>query len=138
MFRDAAVHCRHALAPVKRISDVIDPARAPIPEDNGPLATRCGPRVFVEINNFYTATVYEKGAEVIGMLKTLVGDDAYFARADLYFDRHDGQACTIEDWLAVFEDATGRDLSQFKRGIRTGRHAPHRRVGGFRRTAPIP
>src|SRR5690606_33470164 len=68
-----------------------------------------------EINNFYTATVYEKGAEVIGMLKRLVGDDGYARALDLYFDRHDGDAATIEDWLKVFEDATGRNLSQFKR-----------------------
>ena len=66
-------------------------------------------------NNFYTATIYEKGAEVIGMLKRLVGDEDYAKAVTLYFDRHDGQACTIEDWLKVFEDATGRDLSQFKR-----------------------
>ena len=73
------------------------------------------PDSFVEINNFYTATIYEKGAEVIGMLKRLVGDAAYARALDLYFDRHDGQAATIEDWLKVFEDATGRDLTQFKR-----------------------
>ena len=85
-------------------------------EDAGPLAHPVRPESFVEINNFYTATVYEKGAEVIGMLKTLVGDAAYYARAlDLYFDRHDGDAATVEDWLKVFEDATGRDLAQFKR-----------------------
>ena len=73
------------------------------------------PAGHVEINNFYTATVYEKGAEVIGMLRTLIGAQAYRKGCDLYFDRHDGQACTIEDWLKVFEDATGRDLAQFKR-----------------------
>ena len=76
---------------------------------------RCGPDSYVEINNFYTATVYEKGAEVIGMLKRLVGDADYARALDLYFDRHDGEAATIEDWLRVFEDATGRDLTQFKR-----------------------
>ena len=73
------------------------------------------PESFQEINNFYTATIYEKGAEVIGMLRTLVGAKAYSKAVDLYFDRHDGQACTIEDWLQVFEDSTGRDLTQFKR-----------------------
>jgi aminopeptidase N len=83
-------------------------------EDAGPLAHPVRPEEYIEINNFYTATVYEKGAEVIGMLKRIVGDDAYARALDLYFDRHDGQACTIEDWLKVFEDATGRDLSQFK------------------------
>jgi len=79
------------------------------------LAHPVRPDSFVEINNFYTATVYEKGAEVIGMLKTLVGDEAYAQAVELYFERHDGDAATIEDWLAVFEQTTGRDLSQFKR-----------------------
>jgi aminopeptidase N len=72
------------------------------------------PESFVEINNFYTATVYEKGAELIRMLKLLVGDAAYKEAWELYFARHDGQACTIEDWLAVFTDVTGQDLRQFK------------------------
>lgn len=71
------------------------------------------PEAYVEINNFYTATVYEKGAEVIRMLHLLTGPEAYRKALDLYFERHDGQACTIEDWLKVFEDSTGRDLSQF-------------------------
>src|SRR6056297_3723021 len=101
--------------PVKRIGDGIYLRARQFPEDQGPLSHPVRPESFQEINNFYTATVYEKGAEVIGMLKTLVGDDAYFRALDLYFDRHDGQACTIEDWLAVFEEVTGRDLSQFKR-----------------------
>jgi aminopeptidase N len=82
-------------------------------EDAGPLAHPVRPESFVEINNFYTATVYEKGAEVIGMLKRLVGVEGYARALDLYFERHDGQAATIEDWLKVFEDATGRDLSRF-------------------------
>ena len=80
------------------------------------------PEEYVEINNFYTATVYEKGAEVIGMLRRLVGPETYARALDLYFERHDGQACTIEDWLAVFEDASGRDLAQFKRWYCPGRH----------------
>ena len=84
-------------------------------EDAGPLAHPVRPEEYVEINNFYTATVYEKGAEVIGMLRRLVGPETYARALDLYFERHDGQACTIEDWLAVFEDASGRDLAQFKR-----------------------
>ena len=100
---------------VKRIDDVLTLRTRQFREDNGPLAHPVRPEHYVEINNFYTATVYEKGAEVIGMLKTLVGDDGYRKALDLYFDRHDGDAATIEDWLAVFEDATGRDLSQFGR-----------------------
>ncbi|WP_164657908.1 aminopeptidase N [Tropicibacter sp. Alg240-R139] len=115
VFRDAQFTSDMRSEPVKRIRDVIDLRGRQFPEDNGPLSHPVRPESFVEINNFYTATVYEKGAEVIGMLKTLVGDDAYAQALDLYFDRHDGDAATIEDWLQVFQDATGRDLSQFKR-----------------------
>ncbi|MEM6324439.1 MAG: aminopeptidase N [Pseudomonadota bacterium] len=100
---------------VKRIGDVQTLRARQFREDQGPLAHPVRPASYVEINNFYTATVYEKGAEVIGMLKTLVGDAGYAKALDLYFERHDGDAATIEDWLAVFTDATGRDLSQFKR-----------------------
>jgi aminopeptidase N len=102
-------------APVKRISDVIDLRARQFPEDQGPLSHPVRPEAFQEINNFYTAPIYEKGAEVIGMLKRLVGDAAYRKAVNLYFERHDGQACTIEDWLKVFEDSTGRDLTQFQR-----------------------
>ncbi len=115
VFRDAQFTSDMRSEPVKRISDVIDLRGRQFPEDQGPLSHPVRPESFQEINNFYTATVYEKGAEVIGMLKRLVGDEAYTKALDLYFDRHDGQACTIEDWLKVFEDATGRDLAQFKR-----------------------
>ncbi|MEO3477208.1 aminopeptidase N [Phaeobacter sp. CAU 1743] len=115
VFRDAQFTADMRSAPVKRISDVIDLRARQFPEDGGPLAHPVRPEQFQEINNFYTATIYEKGAEVIGMLKRLVGDEGYAKAVTLYFDRHDGQACTIEDWLKVFEDATGRDLSQFKR-----------------------
>ncbi len=100
---------------VKRIEDVLTLRARQFREDDGPLAHPVRPESYVEINNFYTATVYEKGAELIRMLQLLVGEDGYSAALDLYFARHDGQACTIEDWLAVFEEATGRDLSQFKR-----------------------
>ena len=100
---------------VKRIEDVLTLRARQFREDGGPLAHPVRPESFVEINNFYTATVYEKGAEVIGMLKRLVGEDAWRASLDLYFARHDGQAATIEEWLRVFEDETGRDLSHFKR-----------------------
>ena len=100
---------------VKRIEDVMLLRARQFREDGGPLAHAVRPDSYVEINNFYTATVYEKGAEVIGMLKQLVGDDGYAKALNLYFDRHDGQAATIEDWLCVFQDATGRDLGQFKR-----------------------
>ncbi|WOI55295.1 aminopeptidase N [Palleronia sp. LCG004] len=98
---------------VKRIEDVQILRGRQFREDAGPLAHPVRPRSYIEINNFYTATVYEKGAELIGMLRSLVGDEAYRRALDLYFERHDGQACTIEDWLRIFEDATGRDLAQF-------------------------
>jgi len=100
---------------VKRIEDALVMRNRQFQEDAGPLAHPVRPESFVEINNFYTVTVYEKGAELVGMLKRLVGDDGYRAALDLYFTRHDGQAATIEDWLAAFTDATGRDLTQFKR-----------------------
>ena len=100
---------------VKRIDDAITLRARQFREDTGPLAHAVRPASFVEIGNFYTTTVYEKGAEVIGMLKRLVGDAAYKTALDLYFQRHDGQAATIEDWLKVFADTTGRDLTQFSR-----------------------
>ncbi len=99
---------------VKRVDDVLQLRSRQFREDAGPLAHPVRPEEYIEINNFYTTTVYEKGAEVIGMLKLLVGDDLYDKALTLYFDRHDGQACTIEDWIAVFQDVTDRDLSQFK------------------------
>jgi len=115
VFRDQQFSGDMRSASVKRIEDVLTLRARQFREDNGPLAHAVRPDHYVEINNFYTATVYEKGAEVIGMLKRLVGDADYARALDLYFDRHDGQAATIEDWLKVFEDTTGRDLSQFKR-----------------------
>lgn len=115
VFRDQQFTSDMRSEPVKRISDVLALRGRQFREDGGPLAHSVRPESFQEINNFYTATVYEKGAELIGMLKSLVGDEAYSKALDLYFDRHDGQACTIEDWLTVFEDTTGRDLAQFKR-----------------------
>ena len=113
VFRDQQFTGDMRSVPVKRIEDAVTLRRGQFPEDAGPLAHPVRPDSFVEINNFYTATVYEKGAEVIGMLKRLVGDAEYDKAVDLYFTRHDGEAATIEDWLKVFEDSTGRDLSQF-------------------------
>jgi aminopeptidase N len=114
VFRDHQFSGDMRSAAVRRIEDVVALRARQFREDAGPLAHPVRPESFVEINNFYTATVYEKGAELIGMLKTLVGDQGYKRALDLYFDRHDGDAATIEDWLKVFEDATGRDLAQFK------------------------
>ncbi len=115
VYRDSQFTSDMRSAPVKRINDVIELRTRQFPEDQGPLSHPVRPDQFKEINNFYTATVYEKGAEVIGMLKRLVGDDNYAKALDLYFERHDGHACTIEDWLKVFEDVAGIDLTQFKR-----------------------
>ncbi|WP_439138124.1 aminopeptidase N [Roseicyclus sp.] len=114
VFRDQQFSADERSAPVQRISDVLQLRARQFREDAGPLAHNVRPEAYAEINNFYTATVYEKGAEVIGMLRRIVGPAAYRAALDLYFARHDGQACTIEDWLAVFSEVTGRDLSQFK------------------------
>jgi aminopeptidase N len=114
VFRDQQFSADVRGANIRRIEDVSALRGRQFREDNGPLAHPVRPESFVEINNFYTATIYEKGAELIRMLKLLVGDAAYKTALDLYFDRHDGQACTIEDWLQVFTDTTGQDLNQFK------------------------
>jgi aminopeptidase N len=82
-------------------------------EDQGPLAHPVRPTSFMKIENFYTATIYEKGSEVIGMLKTLIGPEAFRAGMDLYFDRHDGEATTVEAFIQCFAEASGQDLSQF-------------------------
>ena len=115
VFRDQQFSGAMRSHAVKRIEDVALLRARQFREDAGPLAHAVRPDSFVEINNFYTATVYEKGAEVIGMLKRLVGDADYARALDLYFTRHDGHAATIEDWLGVFQDTTKRNLSQFKR-----------------------
>ena len=115
VYRDQQFMADQRSAAVKRIEDVALLRARQFREDQGPLAHPVRPSEYIEINNFYTATIYEKGAELIGMLRALVGPEGYRAALDLYFARHDGQACTIEDWLAVFHDATGRDLSQFAR-----------------------
>ncbi len=115
VFRDQQFTGDQRSHAVKRIEDVLMLRERQFREDAGPLAHPVRPDSFIEINNFYTATVYEKGAELIGMLRRIVGPDGYDRAVRLYFDRHDGQACTIEDWLRTFEDATGRDLSQFRR-----------------------
>ena len=114
VYRDQQFTSDMRSAPVKRIGDAQMLRARQFREDAGPLAHPVRPESFVEINNFYTTTIYEKGAELIGMLRTLVGAEGYRKAVDLYFGRHDGDAATIEDWLQVFEDATGRDLTQFK------------------------
>jgi aminopeptidase N len=98
---------------VKRIAEVKGLKAHQFPEDAGPLAHPVRPRQFREINNFYTSTVYEKGSEVVRMIRTILGPDLFRKGMDLYFERHDGDAATIEDFIKVFEDASGEDLSQF-------------------------
>ncbi len=115
VFRDQQFSGDERSHAVKRIDDVKRLRAAQFREDAGPLAHPVRPEQYVEINNFYTATVYEKGAEVIGMLRTLVGPEGYRKALDLYFERHDGEAATIEQFRTCFEDATGRDLSHFAR-----------------------
>ena len=99
---------------VCRVNDVAVLRSAQFPEDAGPMAHPIRPDSFIEINNFYTATVYEKGAEVVGMIRTLLGPDRFRAGSDLYFDRHDGQAVTTEDFVSAMEDANDVDLDQFR------------------------
>jgi aminopeptidase N len=99
---------------VKRIEDVRLLRSVQFPEDSGPLAHPIRPDSYQEISNFYTSTVYNKGAEVIRMMRTLMGDEAFRKGTDLYFERHDGQAVTCDDFVAAMEDASGLDLSQFR------------------------
>ncbi len=113
VFRDQEFTQDMRSRPVERISDVRGLRSVQFPEDAGPFAHPVRPDTYREINNFYTATVYEKGAEVIRMLKTLIGADAFRRGMDLYFDRHDGEAATIEQFIACFAEASGHDLKQF-------------------------
>ena len=99
---------------VKRIEDVRLLRQVQFPEDAGPMAHPIRPDEYQEINNFYTVTVYEKGAEVVRMYQTLLGKEGFRKGMDLYFQRHDGQAVTCDDFLAAMADANQRDLSQFK------------------------
>jgi len=100
---------------VKRIEDVRLLRATQFPEDSGPMAHPIRPESYQEINNFYTVTVYEKGAEVVRMLQTLVGREGFARGLALYLQRHDGQAVTCDDFVAAIADANGRDLSQFGR-----------------------
>ena len=114
VFRDQSFSADMGSAAVKRIEDVRMLRMAQFPEDAGPLAHPVRPESYLEITNFYTATVYNKGAEVIRMMRTILGPDKFRAGSDLYFDRHDGQAVTCEDFVKAMEDASGVDLAQFR------------------------
>ena len=99
---------------VQRITDVRQLKAFQFPEDQGPLAHAVRPESYIEINNFYTPTIYEKGAELVRMIETILGAKGFRAGMDLYFERHDGDAATIEDFILCFEDASGESLAQFK------------------------
>ncbi len=113
VFRDAEFSADMGSRTVKRIEDVQLLRTAQFAEDAGPMAHPVQPPSFIEISNFYTLTIYEKGAEVVRMIHTLLGPELFRKGADLYFHRHDGQAVTIEDFIDAMATVSGRDFSQF-------------------------
>jgi aminopeptidase N len=115
VFRDQEFTSDQRSRAVKRIADVRTLRTHQVPEDGGPLAHPVRPDSYIEINNFYTATVYEKGAELVRMIHTLLGPERFRKGMDLYFERHDGEAATVEDFLSSLSDGGGVDLSGFKR-----------------------
>ena len=115
VFRDQEFSADMRSRPVKRIADVRGLRAAQFVEDAGPLAHPVRPDTYKEINNFYTSTVYEKGAEVVRMVQTLIGPEQFRAGMDLYFARHDGEAATVEQFIRCFADASHRDMTQFMR-----------------------
>ncbi|KQQ63912.1 aminopeptidase [Pseudomonas sp. Leaf129] len=115
VYRDAGFSADMHSPTVKRIQDVAYLRTHQFAEDAGPMAHAVRPDSFIEISNFYTLTVYEKGSEVVGMLHTLLGDEGFRKGSDLYFERHDGQAVTCDDFIRAMEDANGVELNQFKR-----------------------
>jgi len=114
VYRDQEFSADERSATVQRIIDVRQLKTHQFAEDAGPLAHPVRPESYIEINNFYTATVYEKGAELVRMIATILGRDAFRKGMDLYFDRHDGEAATVDQFIACFAEASGIDLSQFK------------------------
>lgn len=115
VFRDQEFTGDRTSKAVKRIEDVNMLRTRQFAEDAGPLAHPIRPDAYMEINNFYTLTVYEKGAEVVRMIHTLLGAEGFRKGSDLYFERHDGQAVTCDDFVKAMEDANGADLTQFRR-----------------------
>ena len=114
VYRDAQFSAAMNSPVVKRIEDVVYLRTHQFAEDAGPMAHPVQPDAYMEINNFYTLTVYEKGAEVVGMVHSLLGDDKFRQGSDLYFSRHDGQAVTIEEFIGAMESVSGMDLQQFR------------------------
>ncbi|MEX1361516.1 MAG: aminopeptidase N [Nannocystaceae bacterium] len=115
VFRDEQFSADMGSAPVKRIMDVRTLRTAQFAEDASPTAHPIRPEAYIEMNNFYTVTVYNKGAEVIRMIHTLLGPQGFRQGMDLYFERHDGQAVTCDDFVAALADGSGTDLGQFSR-----------------------
>ncbi|MGE5722482.1 MAG: aminopeptidase N, partial [Sphingomonadales bacterium] len=115
VFRDQQFSADQGSPAVKRIEDVRVLRASQFPEDAGPLAHPVRPESYIEISNFYTATVYNKGAELIRMMHTILGAKKFRAATDLYFERHDGEAATCEDFVLAMEDASGLDLGGFRR-----------------------
>jgi aminopeptidase N len=114
IFRDQEFSADMESRAVKRIADVRLLRAKQFPEDAGPLAHPVRPESYIEIGNFYTMTVYYKGAEIVRMIRTVLGPGAFRAGMDLYFERHDGQAVTVDDFIRAMEDAAGVDLGRFR------------------------
>ena len=114
VYRDQCFSADIGSPAVRRIDDVRTLRAFQFQEDSGPLAHPVRPDSYIEISNFYTATVYNKGAELIGMMHSLLGPEKFRAGTDLYFDRHDGEAATCDDFVQALEDASGADLSHLK------------------------
>ncbi len=115
VYRDQCFSAEMGSAALKRIEDVRILRAVQFPEDAGPLVHPIRPESYIEISNFYTATVYNKGAEIIRMMATMMGAENFRKGTDLYFDRHDGEAVTCEDFVAAMEDGGGIDLKQFRK-----------------------
>ena len=129
VYRDASFSADTTSAAVKRVADVRTLRAIQFPEDAGPMAHPIRPESYIEVNNFYTATVYDKGAEVVGMYATLLGRDGFRKGMDLYFQRHDGQAATCDDFRAAMADANGVDLDVFENWYRQA-GTPHLKATG--------
>ena len=114
VFRDAEFSADMNSAIVKRIEDVAFLRTVQFAEDSGPMAHSVRPDSFIEISNFYTVTIYEKGSEIVKMIHTLLGPETFRRGSDLYFGRHDGEAVTCEDFVVAMEDASNRNLNQFR------------------------
>ena len=114
VFRDQSFSADQGSDVVQRIEDVAFLRNSQFPEDAGPMAHPVRPDSYIEINNFYTTTIYEKGAEVVRMIYRLLGPERFRAGSDLYFERHDGQAVTTEDFVRAMEETSGVDLTQFR------------------------